>query len=352
MYPTTILDMGPKTNYLQELVFSDEYDGYIISKIPTTSFQNVTDLLNIFVLSRLVNTNFLQQLIPTNSGGNNEGSDDPSVTGFFKNTRWANGDAFFNNLLPSVVDADYSQMLSINSEFGVKEYGPEVYRNTDIWFINDNNGNSVFGITLKSDNQERDYISPRRTIWDDSSLVPPPTGSFTQIPVESQKIPSYQWRLRYQYDNTANDPLQYPSIFGMQSNDFWTNAPGPSANDPLVGAGASIFTSGFFWSYYQKLDRFNDDSEYFKTNISNVTKFYKAHIINYSAETDAGGNVILNSLGDVSAYTETARAPIPANRRYAYTFGAPFHFYFGLIQGASAMDRFRTKYVDTNLIYD
>jgi hypothetical protein len=349
MYPTTILDMGPKTNYLQELVYSDEYDGYIISKIPTTTFNNVNDLLNIFVLSRLVNTNFLQQLIPTNSSGNNEGSDDPSVTGFFKNTRWANGEAFFNNLLPSVVDADYSQMLSINSEFGVKEYGPEVYRNTDIWFINDNNGNSVFGITMKSDNQDRDYISPRRTIWNDNSPVPPIPGDFTQIPVNTQKVPSYQWLIRYQYNNTANDPLQYPSIFGMQSNDFWSNAPSPQANDLNA---STVFTNGFFWTYYQRLDRFNDSSEYFKTNIDNITKYYKAHIINYEPVVDAAGNIIFDSLGNVSAYTETADAPIGDKRRYAYTFGAPFHFYFGLIQGASAMDTFRTKYVDTNIQYE
>jgi hypothetical protein len=349
MYPTTILDMGPKTNYLQELVYSDEYDGYIISKIPTTSFNNVTDLLNIFVLSRLVNTNFLQQLIPTNASGNQEGSDDPSVTGFFKNTRWANGDAFFNSLLPSVVDADYSQMLSINSEFGVKEYGPELYTNNDIWFINDNNGNSVFGITLKSDNQDRDYVSPRRTIWNDNSPVPPIPGDFTQIPVNTQKVPSYQWVIRYQYDNTANDPLQYPSIFGMQSNDFWTNAPSPQANDLNA---STVFINGFFWTYYQRLDRFNDSSEYFKTDIDNITKYYKAHIINYEPVVDAAGNIILNSLGNVSAYTETANAPAVDKRRYAYTFGAPFHFYFGLIQGASAMDRFRTKYVDTNIQYE
>jgi hypothetical protein len=347
MYPTTILDMGPKTNYLQELVYSDEYDGYIVSKIPPTSFQNVNDLLNIFVLSRLVNTSFRQQLIPTNGGGNNEGADDPSVKGFFANTRWANGEAFFENLLPSIVDADYAQILSINSEFGVKEYGPEVYLNTDIYFINDNNGNSVMGITMKSDNQERDYISPRRTIWNDNAAVPPPDGDFTYIPIVSQKVPDYQWRLRFQFSNTANDPLQYSSIFGMQSNDFWTNAPDPAANDTTS---TSTF-AGFFWNYYQKLDRFNDDSEYFKTDISNITKYYKAHIINYTPELDAAGLPVVDDIGNVS-YSATSKAPISDNRRYAYTFGAPFHFYFGLIQGASAMDTFRTKYVDTNIIYE
>jgi hypothetical protein len=133
----------------------------------------------------------------------------------------------------------------------------------------------------------------------------------------------------------------------MQSNDFWTNAPDPAANDTTS---TSTF-DGFFWNHYQKLDRFNDDSEYFKTDISNITKYYKAHIINYTPELDAAGLPVVDDIGNVS-YSATSKAPIVDNRRYAYTFGAPFHFYFGLIQGASAMDRFRTKYVDTNLIYD
>jgi hypothetical protein len=59
----------------------------------------------------------------------------------------------------------------------------------------------------------------------------------------------------------------------MQSNDFWTNAPGPSANDPGTPGGSTIFTNGFFYSKYQKLDRFDDFSEYFKTDIVNISKY-------------------------------------------------------------------------------
>jgi hypothetical protein len=336
------MDLGPKTSYLQELVYSDDYDGYIVAKLPTTSFQNVTDLLNMFVLSRLVNTNFLQQLLPSNDSGNTEGADDPSVKGFFANTRWGNGDSFFNNLLPSLVDADYAQMLSINSEFGITEYGPELYSNDDVFFVNDNNGNSVFGVLFESDNQDRDYISPRRTIWNNNSAFPPPPGNFTNINENSQTIPMYQWRIRYQNNNTNSDPLQYPTIFGWQSNDFWTSAPDPAAGAGVIGGG-SIFTSGFFNSKYQKLDRFNNISEYFKTDITNITRYYRGHIINFVSVTDVDGNV---------TYEKTAVAPLTPNRRYANTFGGPFHFYFGLIQGASALDRFRTKYVDTNIIYE
>jgi hypothetical protein len=32
-YPTTIMDLGPRANYLQEIVMSDNYDGFIMSKL-------------------------------------------------------------------------------------------------------------------------------------------------------------------------------------------------------------------------------------------------------------------------------------------------------------------------------
>ena len=35
-----------------------------------------------------------------------------------------------------------------------------------------------------------------------------------------------------------------------------------------------------------------------------------------------------------------------------FTVGDPFHFYFGLKKGASAMDKFRIKYVNTEEIIE
>jgi len=32
------------------------------------------------------------------------------------------------------------------------------------------------------------------------------------------------------------------------------------------------------------------------------------------------------------------------------TVGAPFHFYFGLRRGASAFDKFRTKWINTSKV--
>jgi hypothetical protein len=127
LYPVTVMDLGPKNKYIQELVNSDVYDGYIADKIPSTTYQNIETFLNILILSRLISSNFIQLLIPSSSfaGGNDaEGNDDPSVGAFFQNKRWSNGQLFaigpFN--LPGLIDGDYAQMVSINSEIGILEF--------------------------------------------------------------------------------------------------------------------------------------------------------------------------------------------------------------------------------------
>ena len=347
--PTTILDMGPKTAFIQEIVLSDDYDGYIVSRIPSTTFQNVTDILNLFILNRLVNTNFIQQLIPlpNDEAGNEEGSDDPSVGAMFANTRWKNGDAFFANLLPGLIDADYSQLISMNSEFGVGEYSPETYTNNDVFFGEDEGRGSilgflgreystkrpVLGIYFSGDNQLRDYVSPRRTIWNQNALIPVQDADFTDITTKTQIVPFYQWNI---FHDRA-DPDEGPSIFGTQSNNFITDL----NKDGNYYTNSATFPNGFFAHGYQSLDRFGNSSEYFNPD-GNNTFTYKGYIINYNEQVDANGDVI--------GYTPTFHAQ--TNPRYRYTFGAPFHFYFGLKQGSSAMDRFISIYVDTTVIYE
>jgi hypothetical protein len=331
LFPTTLIDLGPKAGFIQELVYSDDYDGYIVPRIPTSTFQDVTDILNLFVLSRLVNTSFIQQLFPLpDNSGNEQGGDDPSVGAFFKNSRWQNGQLFFSGLLPGLVDADYSQMISINSECGVNEFSPENYTNNDIIFAEDTVTPTYpyFGIFFSGDNQLRDYITPRRTIWNANAPLPPAASGFTQIAVKTQVVPFYQWNVFHNLDSPQ-------SLFGTQSNNFITNFPStPTYVD------SPTFPNGFFAHGYQTLDRFGPSSEYFVPGVNN-TFYYKGYLINYSAGTDSDGNPVVIAVNR-----------IPSGTRYRYTFGAPFHFYFGLKQGASAMDRFIQKYVDTNIIYE
>lgn len=310
--PTTLLDLGPKSDFIQELVYNDDYDGYIVDKVKSTSFQAISDILNLFILSRLINTSFNEQLTPNAESGD-EGSSDPSVKALFSNSRWNNGGATF---VPGYVDGDYSQMIAINSQFGITEFSPESYSSDSVYIgqntISLGGGGSIgfplFGLLLTGNTQDRDYISPRRTIWNSGGTL---TNNqqlidcwFTNITTNSQEVPFYQWSLDYLGQTPQN-------IFGSQSNNYTTD-------------------DGTFFSYkYQSLDRLNPASQYFQNDEANGY-YIRGTQINF----DNNG-----------VPTES----IPQNFEQTFLVGAPFYFYFGLKKGASAMDVFITKYINTEV---
>jgi hypothetical protein len=310
--PTTILDLGPRDAFLQELAYSDDYDGYIVAKLKPTSFQEVTDILNIFILSRLINTSFLQQLIPI-SDDPNEGQADPTIKALFSNTRWRDDGVA---LIPGFVDGDYSQMIAINSEFGVQEFSPESYDAGSLYFSNADEF-PFFGLYMKGNNQDRDYITPRRTIWNENAQVPPTQYDFTNIAVNSQEVPYYLWHFTG-LNNTDPD-----TIFGTQSNNYATTYPDDSGD----------FSNKFFSFKYQELDRINSSSRYTQVDGDN-SFYYKGYIINY----DANGEP--TEIKPQNNYKQTVLA------------NSPYHFYFGLKKGASALDKFFIKYVDTNITFE
>ena len=312
--PTTIIDLGPKTNFLQEITFSTDKDGYIIGSVNATSYKDISEILNLFVLSRLVNTNFWGQLIPI-SGDPNEGSDDPSVGAFFSNSRWrTSGDG----LIPGFIDGDYSQMISINSEFGITEFGSDTYGSDAVFFGENYISSSdqyfpYFGIFLTGDTQNRDYISPRRTLWNINASYPLPTTQtlldcyFTYIPVKTQEIPFYQWGLDYLGQPLSNQT----TIFGSQSNNWVTTIP-------------------FKSEQYQKLDRINPN-QYFRADGSDTINF-RGTLLNFDNNFEPTSNIPQSSV-----FTEK------------FLVGGPHFFYFGLKKGASAMDIFIKKYVITEV---
>jgi len=310
--PTTILDLGPRDAFLQELAYSDDYDGYIVAKLKPTSFQEITDILNIFILSRLINTSFLQQLIPI-SDDPNEGQSDPTIKALFSNTRWRDDGV---TLIPGFVDGDYSQMIAINSEFGIQEFSPESYNASSLYFSNADEF-PYFGLFMQGNNQDRDYITPRRTIWNENAPVPSSQYDFTNIAVNSQEVPYYLWHFTG-LNNTDPD-----TIFGTQSNNYATTYPDSSGE----------FSSKFFSFKYQELDRINSSSRYTQVD-GNNSFYYKGYIINY----DSSGEP--TEIKPTNNYSQTVLA------------NSPYHFYFGLKKGASALDKFFIKYVDTNITFE
>ena len=301
-YPTTMLDMGPRTNYLQELVMSDDFDGYVVNKMGPTTFTDISDILNLFIISRLANTSFLALLF---------GADGANILSYFDSR-----DKF-------MVDADYAQAVSVSSELGVSEFNSDNYpaitcAQDPIYFNGANAADGVFGIFFSSDTQVRDFITPKRTIIVEDAMVTD-TCAFGNFKVFSQVVPFYQWDIK---KNTDQD-----SIFGSQTNEWYTTPLG----------------SSFHSNRYQSMDRLLSSSRYMRTNTSSYIRDFKGYIYSYNSTTNQY-EAAWNSI-------QPNPAPYSANDRI-YTVGAPFHFYFGLKKGKTAFDRFATKWIKTEIITD
>jgi hypothetical protein len=300
-FPTTMLDLGPRSQFLQELVFSDEFDGYVVNRMDDSSYSDVSEILNLLIISRLTNLSFIGVLLSAAGG---------TVFRFFLNNR-----ALFKNL----VDADYAQMISISSELGIGAFEPANYptdpNGQDPIYINSPSANDVvMGIFWSSNTQVRDYISPKRNIINANANL----GSFcasSNIPVFSQEVPFYQWQIKPNADGGSAE-----SIFGSQGNNWFTN--------PINGNGT------FFSSRYQSMDRLNPNSRYFRYNTTNGTGYIFA--TNQNGDED----------GNRTRWTHNN--PDDNN----ITVGAPFHFYFGLKKGKTSFDRFRRKWIKFDTITD
>ena len=303
--PTTLMDLGPRSDFLQELVMSDEYDGYVVNKMGTTTYGNVTEILNLLIISRLINQSFIQQMLVFLRGSN--------ITAYFSRAKYK-------------VDGDYSQLISINSELGVAPFESLNYPDnpfpdqSPVYFNGFSSDEAVIGIFFSSDTQIRDFITPKRTIVDDTVAVSSPCG-FSYFGAFSQQVPFYQWRIN-DFQNV---------IFGNEDNGWNT--------DPIIG-------DSFLSIKYQSMDRTDDvtppppGSRYFKGTATNSSqsKYYKGYIY----AVNASGKI------DESADNWERNNP----KENSVTVGAPFHFYFGLKKGASAFDRFTTKWIDTTTFVD
>jgi len=359
-YPTTIMDLGPRSGFLQELVMSDEYDGYLVNKLDTSTYSHVDEILNLFIVSRFMDNNFLENLL----GAFN-------IFAYFKNGR----DGKF------LIDADYAQLISINSELGVASFQSSNYPDsptvvgagsfetgiqykilsggtasnpTDFISINAPNNsigtlfiatgpgtgtgtalvdpeiqNPIFfdcdnslGIFFSSDTQLRDYVTPKRTIINPIGNTSSPC-TFSNFPVYSQLVPLSQWKI--EGGGTKS------SIFGGESND-WDY-------------------STIYSSRYQSLDRLSPPSRYFRSNNTQQNNYLKGYIY---AVTD-GNSLTPSTPGGVSTQNGSITALVQYWHKNSpgqelITVGAPFHFYFGLKRGSSAFDRFRIKWINTSNI--
>ena len=287
MYPTTIVNLGVKNR--QKTSFNDfSTYGYVVNSINPTSHYDNSDLVNFFVISRILDSNFLKYLIINNN----------AINSFFSRTG-------------KKVDGDLVQLMSINSEFGVVKFSPELYEfktnnsPTIIFSEKSSNGRDknymgVFYSSSEADLQLKDHITPGRVNFrkiETNALVRQNYDN------KSQDVPFYSWNL----DKTSR------TIFGTEKNN-WGTAQNDIKNKKYQSLERIKFTSGD-----TKTDYFSDSS--YDLSYNNDRGYIFAQKNNEYNRNDRGG---IDS----------------------FIVGAPFHFYFGIKKGFSALDKFKTKYLN------
>jgi hypothetical protein len=279
--PTTIMNLGMKGSFYSEIILGEgDTSAYVMGQLESTSYGDMSDLINLFVISRITDEKFLQRMLGGGDNGINQLFTRPSLR----------------------IDGDLAQLLSINSELGVIKFSPEYYK-----FVSGEVGPvdvlgtpsypvmAVWFSSTTEDIQFKDYLTPGRINFrssDNLGYYPYPYG------IKSQVVPFYQWKL-----------MDQTSIFGTELNNWGTD-----------------YVDIVQDKQYQSLDRTSlTTPNYFRPLTSSVNDLYARGYI-FSVNADG-------------TYSTTGGS---SNR---FIVGAPFHFYFGLIKGSSALDKFKTKYL-------
>ena len=199
------------------------------------------------------------------------------------------GDASINRMFSRSedrIDGDIAQLFSINSEYGVEGFSDDTYDDSTLYVAN--NGDALVGVFFTANTENRIKLTPGIT-----TFTPTLTNLYGHP--KTQEVPFYLWGL----NNTD-------TIFGTDKNDWVTGLQG----------------NGFYKYKYQTQSFYQAPySDYF--NNSNYGK--KGYIFNS------------NNNGYSSVF--------PSGQSNKFLVGAPFHFYFGLSKGKSAMNRYITKYI-------
>lgn len=298
LFPTTIINLGPKDSFYQEITFDPANKGYILDKLSPTTFGDTSDLVNLFVISRIVNSSFIKNLISIGNNGLDQLFSRDDNPGLLRNSKR--------------IDGDLAQMMSINSETGVINFSPEYYpfgSNTNTSPVYVGTGKKpIIGIFFSSTTgnlQTKDYLTPGRIDFrgpaPNLQLYPFDYG------IKSQTVPFYQW---------GSGKNSATNIFGSEQNNWQTDQ-------------KDIVQS----KQYQSLDRLSLlTPSYFKGGNASISDtFARGYIFEVNA-------VPTPNATQFSFSVKSSRFP---NK---FIVGAPFHFYFGLIKGETALDKFKTKY--------
>jgi len=321
-FPTTVVDLGPRDYFINEICCSgiDGFGSYYADQLKSTSYQDNSNIIQLGFLSRILNEGVRQRILPISNGGNN--SEGKGIIQFFNSTRGGYR-----------IDGDWSQMLSINSEWKVSPFITEnipapnyIYfgdnQNGTTGQINSNDIKPIMGLFFSSNTNEERYrkiMSPGIETYSFNPLIEEKFGYS-----KSQEVPNYRWTISLP-QNTAGTP----NIFGSEDNNWYT--------DTLILSGQTGF--GFTKKRYQDLDFTSPQEKY----ITPTTKFgFISNFLNNNPNPSSTG-VIQGQPVPVSAQG----IPTNQNALQSVVVGAPYHFYFGLNNGKTAINRFYKLYVAT-----
>jgi hypothetical protein len=183
-FPTTIMDLGTRDQFTKEVCFNPQLESFYVNTLKSTSNQDTADILQLGIISRLINSSFWGQIA---------GLGDASVDRLFSRSE--------NRL-----DGDIVQLFSINSEYGVAAFSEDEYDGVnDLYVSTDSNGDSLVGIFFSSETANRKVLSPGIT-----TLGPGLTNYFGYP--DTQEVPMYKWKS----EDTS-------TVFGNQDNDWATD---------------------------------------------------------------------------------------------------------------------------------
>jgi hypothetical protein len=301
LYPTTIMNLGPKSDIYSEISLDPTYKGFVMNKLTPTSYGDTSDILTFFVISRITNNAFIRLLSLTTLPQTLNSS---IINILFSRKEFR-------------ADGDLVQLLSINSENGVIKFSADAYESfggTDdpVQLLGNDISGPVMGIFFSStteDLQFKDFLTPGKI-----NFRPNPASSAIQYSygIKSQEVPFYQWEqnpprssfLSYLFPRLVNQ-----TIFGSDENTWATE------------------TNDIFSRKYQVLDR---------TNVSSPTYFIGSNT--QGDDRRARGYIYMQDNNGVIT-------PNVGKWNNKFLVGAPFHFYFGLKTGLTALDKFKQKYL-------
>ena len=273
-YPTTIMDLGPRDEFAKEICFNPQLDGYLVETIQSSSYNDTSDILLYFILSRLLS----------------------STLGNFLNTGTKQLNALFSRE-EDRLDGDVVQMFSINSEYGIVPFNDDNYNDDDLFMFGAVNSQGELGPTIglyfSSNTRNRILLTPGIQTY----------GTVLQnngYP-KTQTVPMYKW----QYDTTSN-------LFGSELNEWYTD----------------LESGGFYAIPYQKME-YNSTAYFQPQNGTGPFNGATGYIFNYDSNGNPNQNVF----------------DWPNNQANRFVVGAPYHFYFGLGKGKSAINRYISKYI-------